>query len=52
MDRVRAPGLPPVPWLSRFGEVNVRIYVHDGHGRSGIWFFSSLKPNAMSSPTS
>jgi uncharacterized protein YqjF (DUF2071 family) len=40
MDRVRAPGLPAVPWLSRFGEVNVRTYVHDGHGRSGIWFFS------------
>ena len=40
MDRVRAPGLPAVPWLSRFGEVNVRTYVRDGHGRSGIWFFS------------
>src|SRR4051794_21708708 len=36
----RAPGLPAVPWLSRFGEVYVRTYVHDRHGRSGIWFFS------------
>ena len=32
--------LPAVPWLSRFGELNVRTYVHDGRGRSGIWFFS------------
>ena len=24
-----APGLPAVPWLSRFGEINVRTYVHD-----------------------
>jgi hypothetical protein len=32
--------LPAVPWLSRFGEVYVRTYVHDRHGRSGIWFFS------------
>jgi uncharacterized protein YqjF (DUF2071 family) len=40
MDGVRPPGLPSVPWLSRFGEVNVRTYVHDVHGRSGIWFLS------------
>jgi uncharacterized protein YqjF (DUF2071 family) len=40
MDGVRPPGLPAVPWLSRFGEINVRTYVHDGHGRSGIWFLS------------
>jgi uncharacterized protein YqjF (DUF2071 family) len=40
MDGVRPPGLPAVPWLSRFGEINVRTYVHDRHGRSGIWFLS------------
>ena len=40
MEGVRAPVVPAVPWLSRFGEVNVRTYVHDDHGRSGIWFFS------------
>jgi uncharacterized protein YqjF (DUF2071 family) len=40
MEGVRAPVTPAVPWLSRFGEVNVRTYVHDGQGRSGIWFFS------------
>lgn len=28
------------PWLSRFCETNVRTYVTDRQGRSGIWFFS------------
>src|SRR5215211_2195923 len=40
MDRVRAPGVPALPWLSRFPETNVRTYVRDGGGRTGIWFFS------------
>ena len=40
MEGVRAPAVPAVPWLSGFGEVNVRTYVHDGRGRGGIWFFS------------
>jgi uncharacterized protein YqjF (DUF2071 family) len=40
MEGVRSPGLPAVPWLSRFGEINVRTYVRDRHNRSGIWFFS------------
>jgi uncharacterized protein len=30
---------PPVPWLSRFPELNVRTYV-TLRGRPGIWFFS------------
>ncbi len=30
----------PVPWASKFCETNVRTYVRDGSGRSGIWFFS------------
>jgi uncharacterized protein len=37
---VRAPGLPAIPWVSRFLETNVRTYVQDREGRSGIWFFS------------
>src|ERR687889_214343 len=37
---VRAPHLPAVPWASRFPETNVRTYVTDSTGRSGIWFFS------------
>jgi uncharacterized protein YqjF (DUF2071 family) len=40
MDRVRAPGLPALPWLSRFPETNVRTYVRGPDGRTGIWFFS------------
>jgi uncharacterized protein YqjF (DUF2071 family) len=40
MERVRPVGLPPVPWLSWFLELNVRTYVHDDHGNAGVWFFS------------
>jgi uncharacterized protein YqjF (DUF2071 family) len=28
------------PWVSRFCETNVRTYVRDASGRTGIWFFS------------
>jgi hypothetical protein len=35
----RLRGIPPLPWLSTFPELNVRTYVtHDG--KPGIWFFS------------
>ena len=40
MQRVRPVGLPPVPRLSWFHELNVRTYVHDGQGNPGVWFFS------------
>jgi uncharacterized protein len=40
MDGVRAPGLPALPWLSRFPETNLRTYVRDAKGRTGIWFLS------------
>ena len=40
MEGVRPPVLPALPWLSRFGEVNVRTYVRDTRGRPGIWFLS------------
>ena len=40
MDDVRAPKLPPLPYLSRFPETNVRTYVRGPDGRAGIWFFS------------
>ncbi|HET8652023.1 MAG TPA: DUF2071 domain-containing protein [Gaiellaceae bacterium] len=36
---LRARGLPPVPFLSSFLELNTRTYVTDGE-KSGIWFFS------------
>ena len=38
--RVGLPGVPSVPWLSRFAETNVRTYVRSGDGARGIWFFS------------
>ena len=37
---VRAPGVPPLPWLSYFPETNVRTYVTGLDGVSGVWFFS------------
>jgi uncharacterized protein len=40
MRGVRPPVLPAVPWLSQFPEINVRTYVRDQRGRSGIWFLS------------
>jgi uncharacterized protein YqjF (DUF2071 family) len=40
MMQVTMPGVGIVPWASRFCETNVRTYVTDGAGRSGIWFFS------------
>jgi uncharacterized protein len=38
--RVGLPGVPSVPWMSRFAETNVRTYVRGRDGTSGIWFFS------------
>jgi uncharacterized protein YqjF (DUF2071 family) len=38
--RVGTPGGRRVPWVSNFCETNVRTYVRDGAGRSGVWFFS------------
>ena len=38
--RVATPGGQRVPWVSNFCETNVRTYVRDQAGRSGIWFFS------------
>jgi len=36
---LRAPALPPIPFLSRFHELNARTYVHRD-GVPGVWFFS------------
>ncbi|GAA5064271.1 hypothetical protein HNP84_006896 [Thermocatellispora tengchongensis] len=40
MEGVRPPGVPALPWVSRFPETNLRTYVRDGRGRGGIWFLS------------
>jgi uncharacterized protein len=39
MSGVRAPGLPALPGLSKFPELNVRTYVTYG-GKPGVYFFS------------
>jgi uncharacterized protein YqjF (DUF2071 family) len=38
--RVATPGGRRAGWASNFCETNVRTYVRDREGRSGIWFFS------------
>ncbi len=38
--RVSPPAGPSVRWVSTFCETNVRTYVRDRQGRSGVWFFS------------
>jgi uncharacterized protein YqjF (DUF2071 family) len=40
MRGVRPRGLPPLPGLSAFPELNVRTYVRGPDGRAGVWFFS------------
>lgn len=37
---LRPPGLPALPWISRFPEMNIRTYVRGPDGERGIWFFS------------
>ncbi len=40
MHAIRPIGLPAVPWLSFFNELNVRTYVRSRSGEPGVWFFS------------
>lgn len=40
MEALRPRGLPAVPWLSFFLELNVRLYVRDSAGRPGVYFLS------------
>lgn len=46
MTRLRPPGLPAVPWLTTFAEVNVRTYVLAPDGRRAVWFWSLDAPRA------
>ena len=43
---LRLRGLPPLPGLSSFAELDVRTYVTHG-GRPGVWLFSVTVPNAI-----
>ena len=40
MRNVRPVGLPAVPWISHFLELNVRTYAYDTDGIPGVWFYS------------
>lgn len=40
MTGVRPIGVPPLPWVSSFHEINVRTYVHRDGREPGVWFFS------------
>lgn len=40
MERIRPWWSPPVPGISWFLETNVRTYIVDKHGVSGVWFFT------------
>ncbi|ADV64151.1 hypothetical protein Isop_3594 [Isosphaera pallida ATCC 43644] len=40
MSGVRPRGLPALPWLSEFPEINVRTYVNHPKTGPGVWFFS------------
>ncbi len=46
MSNVRPRGLPPIPWVSSFHELNVRTYVRIGR-RAGVWFFSLDASNPL-----
>lgn len=39
MNNLRPPGIPSLPWVSRFSEINVRTYV-TYEDKPGVYFFS------------
>ena len=46
MSNVRPRGIPPLPGVSSFHELNVRTYVRVGD-RAGVWFFSLDASNPL-----
>ena len=46
MTNVAPRGVPALPWVSAFPEMNVRTYVTH-HGRSGVFFFSLDAANPL-----
>ena len=46
MSRVRPRFAPPIPWVSKFLELNVRTYV-TARGKPGVWFFSLDAANPL-----
>lgn len=46
MSGVMRRGLPDLPWISAFPELNVRLYVEYG-GKPGVWFLSLDATNPL-----
>lgn len=46
MSGVMLRGLPDLPWISAFPEINVRLYVEHG-GKPGVWFLSLDATNPL-----
>ena len=46
MSGIRQRGMPALPYLSRFPEINVRTYVTDGE-KPGVWFLSLDAANIL-----
>ncbi|CAN5389306.1 DUF2071 domain-containing protein [soil metagenome] len=46
MEGIAPRGLPSLPWLSAFPELNVRIYV-ERDGKPGVWFLSLDATNPL-----
>ncbi len=46
MADVMARGLPALPWVSAFPELNVRVYV-EAEGKPGVWFLSLDATNPL-----
>lgn len=51
MNNVHPRYLPPVPWLSRFPELNVRTYVKAKDGKPGVLFSSLDAANPLAVAT-
>jgi len=47
MRDVRPRGLPAVPGISNFPELNLRTYVIDAQDRPGVWFYSLDTPQSL-----
>lgn len=46
-ERTRLPGLPPVPFVSTFTEINLRTYVISPGDRPALWFFTLEAPQPL-----
>lgn len=46
MSNVSPRGVPALPWISAFAELNVRTYV-SAQGKPGVFFFSLDAANAL-----